>query len=137
MGYEESFITMKLIWHSYLVFSLVNCVYKTPTETRLIVWETDKFMLKKLRARKCNTPSPISTLYNVFFEIYMWRYLWIILSQFYTSLLHLLYKFIFLYRKLVKSLSHLFIKCIVRVKLIGNSKKGQYLDTFQQAQRPF
>ena len=31
MGCEESFITMKLIWHIYLVFSLDNCAHKTPT----------------------------------------------------------------------------------------------------------
>jgi len=31
MEYEESFITIKLIWHSYLVLSLDNCVYETPT----------------------------------------------------------------------------------------------------------
>ena len=35
MGYEGSFITMKLIWHSYLVLSLDNCVHETPTETGL------------------------------------------------------------------------------------------------------
>ena len=35
MGCEESFITMKLIWHSYLVSSLVNCAHETPTETDL------------------------------------------------------------------------------------------------------
>ena len=33
MGCEESFITMKLIWYDYLVFSLGICVYETPTET--------------------------------------------------------------------------------------------------------
>ena len=36
MGCEESFITMKPIWHSYLVLSLDNCVHETPTETGLI-----------------------------------------------------------------------------------------------------
>ena len=36
MGCEENFITIKLIWHSYLIFSLDNCVYKTPTETGLM-----------------------------------------------------------------------------------------------------
>ena len=35
MECEENFITMKLIWHNYLVFSLGNCVHKTPTETDL------------------------------------------------------------------------------------------------------
>jgi len=35
MECEESFITMKLIWHSYLVLSLGNCAYETPTETGL------------------------------------------------------------------------------------------------------
>ena len=35
MGCEESFITMKLIWHSYLVPSLGICVHETPTETGL------------------------------------------------------------------------------------------------------
>ena len=29
MRCEESFITIKSIWHSYLVFSLVNCAHKT------------------------------------------------------------------------------------------------------------
>jgi len=32
MGCEESFITIKFICHSYLVFNLDNCVHKTPTE---------------------------------------------------------------------------------------------------------
>jgi len=36
MGCEESFITMKLIWYVYLVFTLDICVYETPTETGLI-----------------------------------------------------------------------------------------------------
>jgi len=36
MECEESFITMKLIWHSYLVLNLNICVHKTPTETNLI-----------------------------------------------------------------------------------------------------
>ena len=36
MGCEESFITMKLIWHSYLVLSLRNCAHETPTEIGLI-----------------------------------------------------------------------------------------------------
>ena len=35
MECEESFITMKLIWHGYLVLSLGICVYKSPTETGL------------------------------------------------------------------------------------------------------
>ena len=35
MGYEGSFITMKLIWHSYLVLSLDNCAHKIFTETDL------------------------------------------------------------------------------------------------------
>ena len=35
MGCEKSFITMKFVWHSYLVLSLYNCVYETPTETAL------------------------------------------------------------------------------------------------------
>jgi hypothetical protein len=29
MGCEESFITMKLHWHSYLVFSLGSCAHET------------------------------------------------------------------------------------------------------------
>ena len=37
MGCEESFITMKFIWHSYLVPSLGNCAHETPTETGLSV----------------------------------------------------------------------------------------------------
>ena len=35
MGYEGRFITMKLIWHNYLVLSLGNCAHETPTETGL------------------------------------------------------------------------------------------------------
>ena len=38
MGCEESFITMKLIWHGYLVPSLDICVYETSTETGLRMW---------------------------------------------------------------------------------------------------
>ena len=37
MGYEESFITMKLIQHGYLVPSLCICIHETPTETGLTV----------------------------------------------------------------------------------------------------
>ena len=48
MGCEESFITMKLIWHSYLVFSLGNCAHKTPTETGLRI--TTSGELKRLVA---------------------------------------------------------------------------------------
>ena len=33
--YEENFITIKSIWHSYLVFSLDNCGMKLCTETGL------------------------------------------------------------------------------------------------------
>ena len=36
MGCEENFITIKLIWHSYLILSLDNCANKTPTETGLM-----------------------------------------------------------------------------------------------------
>ena len=35
MGCEESFITMKLICHYYLVPSLGICIHETPTETGL------------------------------------------------------------------------------------------------------
>ena len=35
MGCEESFITIKPIWHSYLIPSLNNYAHKTPTETGL------------------------------------------------------------------------------------------------------
>jgi hypothetical protein len=35
MRCEESFITMKLYWHIYLVFSLGNCAHKTCTESDL------------------------------------------------------------------------------------------------------
>ena len=35
MKCEESFITMKLIWHGYLVPNLGICAYETPTETSL------------------------------------------------------------------------------------------------------
>ena len=38
MGCEESFITMKPIWHDYLVLSLGNCVHETLTETGLIMY---------------------------------------------------------------------------------------------------
>ena len=37
MGCEESFITMKLIWHSYLVPSLAIWVHETPIETGLVI----------------------------------------------------------------------------------------------------
>jgi len=43
MRCRESSITMKLIWHSYVVLSLDNCAYKTPTETDLIRIMTDFF----------------------------------------------------------------------------------------------
>jgi hypothetical protein len=33
MGCEESFTTMKLHWHSYLVFSLDSCAHEACTET--------------------------------------------------------------------------------------------------------
>ena len=36
MECEESFITMKSIWHSYLVLSLGNCVHETLTKTGLM-----------------------------------------------------------------------------------------------------
>ena len=36
MGCEESFITMKLIWHGYIVLSLDICAHETPTETGLM-----------------------------------------------------------------------------------------------------
>ena len=39
MGCEESFITMKLIWHSYLVPSLDNYTIKLCTETSLMIYE--------------------------------------------------------------------------------------------------
>ena len=35
MECEESFITMKLIWHGYLVSSLGICAHETSTETGL------------------------------------------------------------------------------------------------------
>ena len=35
MGCEENFITMKLIWHGYLILSLGIYVYETLTETGL------------------------------------------------------------------------------------------------------
>ena len=35
MGCEESFITMKLIQHGYLIPGLDMCVHETPTETEL------------------------------------------------------------------------------------------------------
>jgi len=35
MGCKKSFITIKLIWHGYLVFSLGICVHETPTKTGL------------------------------------------------------------------------------------------------------
>jgi len=36
MECEKSFITIKLIWHSYLILSLDNCVHETLAETGLI-----------------------------------------------------------------------------------------------------
>ena len=36
MECDESFITIKLIWHGYLVLSLSICAHETPTETGLI-----------------------------------------------------------------------------------------------------
>ena len=39
MGCEESFITIKLIWHSFLVLSLDNCIHETPIETGLSAWQ--------------------------------------------------------------------------------------------------
>ena len=38
IGCEESFITIKLVWHGYLVLSLDICVHETPTETGLILY---------------------------------------------------------------------------------------------------
>jgi len=39
MGYEESFITIKLIWHGYLILSLIGiCVHETPTKIDLKVF---------------------------------------------------------------------------------------------------
>jgi len=37
MGCEESFITIKLIWYGYLVYSLGIYVHKTSTETDLMI----------------------------------------------------------------------------------------------------
>ena len=37
MRCEESFITIKLIWHDYLMSSLGNCAMKLYAETGLIV----------------------------------------------------------------------------------------------------
>jgi len=41
MGCDENFMIMKLIWHSYLVYSLNNRTDKTPPETALFAgrWE--------------------------------------------------------------------------------------------------
>ena len=47
MGCEESFITMKLMWHSYLVSSLGNCAHETSTETGLI--EADWKLIGQIR----------------------------------------------------------------------------------------
>ena len=46
MKYERSVITITLHWHGFQIFSLVNCVDNTPTETgltstgphRLMIW---------------------------------------------------------------------------------------------------
>ena len=35
MGYEESYITMKLIWHSYLILNLGIFAHETSIETSL------------------------------------------------------------------------------------------------------
>ena len=55
MGCEKSFITMKLIWHSYLVLIVGNCVHETPTETVLeqqqlvnYFWESDAKVMQGL-----------------------------------------------------------------------------------------
>ena len=40
MGCEESFITMKLIWHSYLIFNLDNCAYKIFAEINITPGQT-------------------------------------------------------------------------------------------------
>ena len=37
MACEKNFITIKSNWHSYLIFSPAKCVYKTPTETGLLM----------------------------------------------------------------------------------------------------
>ena len=42
MGCEESFITIKLIWHDYLISSLGICVHKTLVETGLSTRQEDK-----------------------------------------------------------------------------------------------
>ena len=39
MRCEESFITIKHIWHDYLIFNLNICVHKTPTQTDLTTTE--------------------------------------------------------------------------------------------------
>ena len=52
MECEESFITMKLIWYSYLVFSLGSCAYETPTDTGLSA-RLDGYLIIGHRSSKC------------------------------------------------------------------------------------
>ena len=47
MECEESFITMKFIWHSYLVLSLGNCAHKISIETGLTLSEKNYRYTKK------------------------------------------------------------------------------------------
>ena len=58
MGCEESFITIKLIWHGYLVSSLGICVHETPTETGLtpnVTFARQKNKFTLLASRKQNS----------------------------------------------------------------------------------
>ena len=48
MRCEESFITMKLIWHNYLILNLNHCVHKTPTETHVNCMPASWFLLGSL-----------------------------------------------------------------------------------------
>jgi hypothetical protein len=52
MECEESFITIKLIWYSYLVLNLCICAYETPTDTGLSA-RLDGYLIIGQRSSKC------------------------------------------------------------------------------------
>jgi hypothetical protein len=62
MGCEESFITMKLHWHSYLVFNLGSRAHETCTETGLIhIFHLVFFLLTQYVLLTTKSISQIST----------------------------------------------------------------------------
>ena len=62
MRCEESFITIKLICHGYLTFSLDICVYETPTETGLIAQSSSRSIQK--RRKRFRSPRPGGSLFD-------------------------------------------------------------------------